>query len=129
MSQRRSRVKTIDEYIAGFPEDVGEKLQALRAVIQKAAPDARETIRYGIPAFVLQGDLVHFGAFGDHIDFYPVPSGVDGFSAELANYRQGKSSARFPLDRPLPLKLVTGIVSARVAQNLDRALARYKFGR
>lgn len=129
MAEARPRPNTIDEYIAGFPEDVGEKLEKLRQTILKAAPEASEGIKYGIPAFLLHGSLVHFGVFGDRIDFYPVPSPAEAFGRELADYRQGRGSARFPIDRPLPLKLIAQIVSFRAAQNLERAFSRNRLGR
>lgn len=129
MAEVGSRPTTIDEYVARFPLNVGEKLQEVRAAIQKAAPEAREVIKYGVPAFTLHGPLVHFGAFGDHIDFYPLPSGVGAFASELARYTQGRGSAQFPLDRPLPLKLIVHIVKLRAAQNLEKALSRPRAGR
>jgi len=129
MAESHPRATTVDEYIAGFPEDVGRQLEAVRHAIHKAAPDAREAIRFGIPAFVLHGNLVHFGAFGDHIDFYPVPSGVDAFARELAGYRQGRGSARFPLGQPLPLKLISRIVRFRATQNEARVASGYRRAR
>lgn len=129
MAEARLRPSTIDEYIAGFPEDVGEKLEKLRQTIQKAAPEASEGIKYGIPAFLLRGSLVHFGVFGDGIDFYPVPSSAEAYGRELADYRQGRSSARFPIDQPLPFKLIAQIVSFRAAQNLEKAFSRNRLGR
>lgn len=129
MAEPLTRATTIDEYIAGFPEGVAEKLEALRSTIRKAAPDAREAMRFGIPGFVLQGDLVHFGVFGDHIDFYPVPSGAGAYTRELASFRRGKNSATFPLDRPLPLDLISRIVTLRSSDNLERAFSRSRLGR
>ncbi len=82
-----------------------------------------------VAGFAKTGNLVHFGAFGDHIVFYPVPSGVEAFSKELASYKQGKGSAQFPLDRPLPLKLVSRIVELRATQNLEKAFSRSRLGR
>ncbi|MEJ2287781.1 MAG: DUF1801 domain-containing protein [Deinococcales bacterium] len=128
MPAARARATTIDEYIAGFPEPVQTKLEALRRTIRRAVPQANEAIQYGIPAFELRGNLVHFGVFGDHIDFYPVASGTETFARDLASYRLGRNSARFPLDRPLPLELISRIVRSRATANLERAFSRQRLG-
>src|SRR6185436_9225301 len=95
--------RNIDEYIAPFPPDVQEKLEQIRAVIKKAAPDAEETISYKMPAFVLQGNLVYFAAFKKHIGFYPRTTAIRKFRKELAAYAGASGSVRFPLDNPLPM--------------------------
>jgi len=112
---------TIDEYIADFPPDIREKLEALRAMIRKAAPQATERISYRMPTFWLEGNLVHFAAFRNHIGFYPTPSGIEGFQAELEPYKNAKGSVQFPLDRPLPLELMERIVRYRVEENMAKA--------
>ena len=88
--------KNIDEYIAGFPDAVQEILQKIRMTIREAAPDAEETIMYGMPTFTLKGNLVHFAAFKKHIGFYPAPTGIEEFRNELPVYEGGKGSVRFP---------------------------------
>ena len=118
--------KNIDEYIAACPADVQAKLQEMRATIKQAAPDAEEAISYQMPTFKLNGNLVHFAAFKSHIGFYPVPSGIEAFKKELAVYKQGKGSVQFPLDQPLPLKLITRIVKFRVKENAAKAKAKKK---
>ncbi len=115
---------TIDEYIAGFPPDVQEVLQKIRATIRKAAPEAEEKISYQMPAFVLNGNLVYFAAFKTHIGFYPIPTGVEKFKDELSVYKQGKGSVQFPLDRPMPYDLITRIVKFRAEENLRKAAAK-----
>ena len=112
--------KNIDEYIADFPKDVQKLLQQLRSTIKKAAPNAEEKIAYGIPTFTLNGNLVHFGGYKTHIGFYPAPSGLEAFKKELAPYVTGKGTALFPLDKPLPLGLITEIVKFRVMKNLEK---------
>ena len=113
---------TIDEYIAGFPAGIQQLLEQVRATIKKAAPEAEETISYGMPAFRYQGrGLVYFSAFKAHIGFYPIPSGMKAFKKELSSYKTGKSSVQFPLDEPMPLKLITDIVKFRVKENLAKA--------
>jgi uncharacterized protein YdhG (YjbR/CyaY superfamily) len=116
--------KNIDEYIADFPKDVQKLLQQLRTTIKKAAPNAEEKIAYGIPTFTLNGNLVHFGAYKTHIGFYPAPSGLEAFEKELAPYVTGKGTAQFPLDKPLPLDLITEIVKFRVMKNLEKPVAK-----
>ncbi len=114
-------MKSIDEYIASFPEDIQTLLETMRATIRSAAPDAEETISYGMPTFRLKGNLVHFAACKKHIGFYPVPSGIEAFKQELAAYKGAKGSVQFPLNQPLPLDLISRIVTFRVAENLKAA--------
>ena len=110
----------INSFIADFPEEVRIILEKIRVTIQQAAPEAEEAIKYGIPTFVLNGNLVHFAAFKNHIGFYPAPQGIESFKKELAKYKSAKGSAQFPHDEPLPLALVTKIVKFRVKQNLEK---------
>lgn len=119
-------VKTIDEYIAGFPQDIQEILGKIRLTIRKAAPDAEEAIKYRIPTFTLKGNLVHFAAFEKHIGFYPEPTGIEKFKDELSVYAQSKGSVQFPLDKPIPFDLISRIVEFRVKENLERAEAKGK---
>lgn len=116
----------MDKYIAGFPKQVQELLQKLRATIRKAAPEAEETINYAIPTFILKGNLVHFAAFKNHIGFYPAPSGIEAFKKELSVYEGAKGSIKFPIEKPLPLGLITKIVKFRVKENLERAKTKKK---
>jgi uncharacterized protein YdhG (YjbR/CyaY superfamily) len=113
----RSTAGSIDEYIAEFPAHTQEVLQELRALIRASAPDATETISYAIPTFDLNGHLVHFGGFKNHVGLYPTPRGMEAFEEELAPYKSGKGSAQFPLDKPLPVDLIRKIVELRVEQN------------
>jgi uncharacterized protein YdhG (YjbR/CyaY superfamily) len=115
------RAGSIDEYIAGFPKKIQELLEQLRVTIKKAAPAAEETINYAIPTFILNGNLVHFAAFKNHLGFYPAPSGIEAFKKELSVYEGAKGSIKFPIEKPLPLGLVTKIVKFRVKENLERA--------
>jgi uncharacterized protein YdhG (YjbR/CyaY superfamily) len=109
--------KTIDEYIDSFPDDVRPVLSQLRRTIQNAAPKASEKISYQIPTFALNGNLVHFAAFKNHIGFYPSSGAINAFKKELSKYEQSKGTVRFPLGEPLPLSLITRIVKYRVKQN------------
>jgi uncharacterized protein YdhG (YjbR/CyaY superfamily) len=118
--------KNIDEYIAGFPVDIQEKLQKIRMTIREAAPEAEEKISYQMPTFYLKGNLVHFAAFKEHIGFYPTPTGTEKFQKELSAYKVSKGTARFPLDKPIPFDLITEIVKFRVQENLARAESKQK---
>src|SRR5689334_531925 len=111
---KRAQAENINEYIAGFPKDIQEMLEQVRATIKKAAPEAKEAIKYAMPTFVFEGNLVHFAAFKNHIGFYPAPTGIEAFKKELSKYEGSKGAIRFPLDAPLPLSLISKIVQFRV---------------
>jgi uncharacterized protein YdhG (YjbR/CyaY superfamily) len=106
-----------DDYIATFPPNVQKVLQQVRATIRKAAPGAKESFKYAIPTFEQHGNLVHFAAFKNHIGFYALPTGNEAFKEDLADYKQGKGSIQFPLDKPIPLDLITRMVKFRVKEN------------
>jgi uncharacterized protein YdhG (YjbR/CyaY superfamily) len=116
----------IDRYIAGFPDEIGKKLEEMRMIVKKAAPVAEETINYGVPTLVLSGNLVHFGGFKNHIGFYPAPSGIEAFKKELSAYEGAKGSVKFPANKPLPAALITKIVKFRVKENLEKAKQKSK---
>ncbi|MFX0012021.1 MAG: iron chaperone, partial [Candidatus Hermodarchaeota archaeon] len=105
----RTKIETIDEYISKFPENVQEILQNLRKTISKSAPEAREAISYQIPTFKLNGNLVHFAAYKNHIGFYPTPSGIEAFKNELTSYKVSKGTIQFPLNKPIPFDLIQKI--------------------
>ena len=110
----------IDEYIAGFPAEVQELLEQIRVAIKNIVPDAVEVISYGMPAFKLNGILVWFAAYKNHIGFYPHSSGIEVFKKELSIYKSSKGAIQFPLDKPLPLKLITEIVRFRVIEEMEK---------
>lgn len=115
---------TIDEYIGQFEPTVQEKLQTLRQVIRKAAPEAQEKISWGMATFSLYGNLVHFAAAKHHIGFYPGASGVEAFADKLKGFETSKGTIRLPLDRSLPLELIEEIVLFRAKQNTEAAQAK-----
>jgi uncharacterized protein YdhG (YjbR/CyaY superfamily) len=115
---------TIDEYISACPKPVQARLQEIRRIVHKAAPEAQERISYRMPAFTLDGNLVYFAAFANHIGFYPIPSGVEKFKAELAKFKTSKGGVQFPLDEPLPGELIRKIVVFRAAENRKKMKAR-----
>ena len=124
MQDQQTGFRSIDEYIAAFPEDVQALLQAVRATIHAAAPDAVERISYNMPAFAQEGNLVYFAALKNHIGLYPTSSGIAAFQQEIAAYESSKGAVKFPKDQPLPLDLITRIVQFRVTENLNRAAAK-----
>ena len=122
MDSDKASFSSIDAYIAGFPDEIQVKLQALRATIKAAAPDAQEKISYQMPAFTLKGNLVYFAAWKNHVALYPGSGGLPAaLKQKLADYEGTKGSIHFPIDKPLPLDLIDEIVKFRVAENLKIA--------
>jgi len=110
MKSDKAGFVSIDQYIAAFPAETQTILEEVRETIRAAAPDAREKISYQMPTFDLKGNIVHFAAFKNHIGFYPTPSGIEAFREELSIYKGAKGSAQFPIEKPMPLKLISKIV-------------------
>jgi len=118
---------TIDEYISGFPVDIQLILNQVRSTIKQVAPNAEESIGYGMPAYKTHGKpLVYFAGFKNHIGFYATPTGHAEFAKELSKYKQGKGSVQFPIDQPMPLELIAQIVEFRVIENQEKAKAKKK---
>lgn len=116
--------ESVAAYIAEQPESLHATLEALRECIQQAAPEATETIAYGMPAYRFEGPLVYFGVFKKHIGFYPMPSALAFFEADLSPYKSSKGSVQFPLTQPLPLDLIQKIIAFRVQENAFKAALR-----
>jgi len=114
----------VDAYIAGYPERVQTILKEIRRTIQETAPEAEETISYGMPAYKWHGPLVYFAAFAKHVSIYPAPRGYDEFKEALSAYKGGKGTVQFPLDKPIPYDLIERIVKFRMQDNLERAEAK-----
>ncbi|MGL5818129.1 MAG: iron chaperone [Phycicoccus sp.] len=107
---------SVDAYLAGFPEEVGGRLDQMRRVIRDTAPEAVESIAYGMPAYTLDGKpLVYFAGYDRHVGFYATPNGHEAFAEDFARYTQGKGSVQFPHTEPLPLDLVRRVVEFRIA--------------
>lgn len=104
-------------YAKSFPKEVQDLLEKLRATIKKAAPGAEEVISYGMPAFKFQAILVWFAAYTKHIGFYPKAAAIEAFANDLSGYKFSKGAIQFPLDKPLPLRLVTRIIKFRIAED------------
>lgn len=126
MKASKQTFPTIDEYIKSFPKDVQKILEQVRQAIKKSAPEAQETINYQIPTFKLNGNLVHFAAFKNHIGFYPAPSGLKTFKKELSDYKSSKGSVQFPIDKPIPVSLISKIVKYRAKENSSKNLMKKK---
>jgi uncharacterized protein YdhG (YjbR/CyaY superfamily) len=127
MNTKKAATQNIDEYIAEFPKDVQEILEKIRLTIRKAAPNAEETISYKMPTFNLKGQyLIYFAAYKKHIGLYPVPSGNAKFNEEVSAYQVGKGTLQFPLDKPIPYKLISKIVKVRAKENSAKAAAKRK---
>lgn len=121
MKSKKVNFNSIDEYIASFPEDVQKIMEKLRKTIRAAAPKAGEKISYNMPTFTLNGTyLVYFAGWKTHIAFYGAPRGNAEFKEDLSAYETGQGTLKFPLDKPMPLELITKIVKFRVAENLKR---------
>ncbi len=108
---------SVEEYIEGFPKEVQSRLNAVRKILKGAAPDAKESISYRMPYYELNGRLLYYAGFENHVGFYPLTSAMKAFKKELASYKQGKGSVQFPHDKPLPLTLIKKIVTFRVKEN------------
>ena len=123
-----TKPQNIDEYIAGYPQEIQQILRQIRAKINKAAPGTEETISYGIPTFTIGGKyLVYFAAYKNHIGLYPVPGGNKAFEKDFSSYKtSGKGTIQFPLNKPMPLKLITKIVKFRLKENLKKEIDEKK---
>lgn len=118
--------RSVNEYIERFPDDVRDRLEAMRSAIMRTAPSAEEYVSYGMPAYKLNGALVYFAAFKNHIGFFATPNAHDAFREDLSRYKSGKGSVQFPFDEPLPIDLIERMVRFRVAENLERVKIQRK---
>ena len=122
----KTNFQSVDEYIATFPKETQKILMEIRNTIKAAAPNAEEKISYQMPTFYLNGNLIHFAAFKNHIGIYPTPSGTEAFKEEISKYQGAKGSIRLPIDEPMPLKLISRIIKFRVAENSQKAKLKGK---
>ena len=120
MKSKKNNFETIDEYISTFPEEVQSILNNLSKIISTSAPKAEEKISYNMPTYYLKGNLIHFAGYKNHIGLYPTPSGIEHFKDEHKGYKTSKGAIQFPIDKPLPEKLIAKIVKYRVKENLER---------
>jgi len=120
MPPKKARPQTITDYINAAPKEARQKLRQMRACIRKAAPGAKEGIKWGMPAFSHRRILVMFAAFKHHIGFYPTSSAMNAFAKDLSKFTTGKGSIQFPLDKPLPLPLIRKITAFRVRESIEK---------
>ncbi len=118
------KFSTVDEYILQFPNEVQEILNELRRLVKEVVPEAEEKISYQMPTYYLNGNLVHFAAFKNHIGFYPTPSGIEAFKNDLSKYKGAKGSVQFPLNKPIPFDLIRKIIEFRVNESKEKALKK-----
>ena len=121
-----TKFKSTDDYISVFPQNTQKLLQHLRNIIKKAAPQAAEVISYNMPAYKLNGILVYFAGYENHIGFYPTASGIEAFKKRFSDYKFSKGAVQFPIDRPLPAALITEIVQFRIAETQQKLKAKEK---
>ena len=121
---KAKKAKNIDDYIGDFPPDVQLMLEKVRTAIRKAAPKAEEAIKYQMPTFVLNGNLIHFAGYKNHIGLYPGSKPIEEFKDELTRYETSKGTIRLPLDKPIPVGLISKITKFCVQRNLERAVSR-----
>ncbi|GBF43556.1 hypothetical protein LPTSP2_28570 [Leptospira ellinghausenii] len=114
---KSNKPDNIDEYILSFPKEIQNILNHVRKIIREEAPNAKEAIKYAIPTFILDGNLVHFAAFKNHIGFYALPSGNNKFQKEISKFKSGKGSIQFPIAEPMPDELIRKIVRFRIKEN------------
>lgn len=117
----------VDAYIEKFSKNIQTILKKIRTIVRKLAPEAEESLGYGMPAYRLHGKpLVYFAGWREHIGFYPTPSGTNAFKKELLGYKSAKGSVQFSLDQPIPYKLIEKIVKFRVKENNEKAKGKKK---
>ena len=119
MTSKTARPTSTTEYINAAPKETRKKLREMRACIREAAPEAKESLKWGMPAFSYRRILVTFAAFKHHIGFYPTPSAVKAFAKDLSKYVTAKGSIQFPLEKPLPLPLIRKITAFRVRESVE----------
>lgn len=118
MLSKKIKPESIEAYIEAAPEAVQEKLRQLHACIRAASPGAQEGLKWNMPAYSYKRILVTFAVFKNHIGFYPTPSAVEAFTKSLTKYKTAKGSIQFPVDKPLPLSLISKITKFRVQESL-----------
>jgi uncharacterized protein YdhG (YjbR/CyaY superfamily) len=120
MKASSHRPETIDEYIKEQPAGVRPIMEKLRQIVKKHAPEAQEVISYGMPAYKLHGMLLYFAAFTHHYSLFAFPSAIVAFKDKLKGYELSKGTIKFPLDKPVPVKLITEIVKFKVQENVNK---------
>ena len=120
------KANNTDEYLAGFSGETRKQLEEIRAIIKTAAPEAKEVISYGMPAFKMNSVIVYFAGYANHIGFYPTGTGIAAFQNEISGYKNSKGAVQFPIDKPLPKELITKMVHFKIEEDRAKALAKKK---
>ena len=115
-----SKFETIEAYIDSYPSNIKERLTEIYQIVKGVVPEAEEKISYNMPAFFLNGVLVYFAGHKNHIGFYPTGNGVDAFINKIGGYKFSKGTIQFPLNKPLPRKLIEEIVEYRKQENVNK---------
>jgi len=110
---------SIKAYLSAQREEVLPQLREMYTLVKAAAPAATESIKYGMPTFEGEKNLVHFAAMKGHLGFYPTPSAIEQFAKELTKYSTSKGCVRFPYGEPLPKSLITKMVKFRVKEDKE----------
>jgi len=114
-----ARPTTVPEYIKAAPKAAQKKLREIRTCVRKAAPGAKEELKWGMPAYSYKRILVIYGGFNHHIGFFPTASAIRAFAKDLKKFKHAKGSVQFPLEKALPLALIRRMVAFRVKESLD----------
>ena len=125
MLSSKQKFETINDYIQTFPKETQKILNEVRRAIRTSAPKAEEAISYQIPTFKLNGNLVHFAAFKNHIGFYPGSKAIKDFQKDLVKYKSSKGAVQFPIDKPMPLSLIQKIVKHRAKENSTKITRKH----
>lgn len=120
------KANNTDEYLAGFSGETRKQLDEIRAIIKTAAPEAKEVISYGMPAFKMNSVIVYFAGYANHIGFYPTGTGIAAFQNEISGFKNSKGAVQFPIDQPLPKELITKMVHFKIEEDRAKALAKKK---
>jgi uncharacterized protein YdhG (YjbR/CyaY superfamily) len=120
MNPKKAPPKSITEYINAAPKEAQKKLREMRACIRTSAPGAKESLKWGMPAFSYRRILIMFAAFKHHIGFYPTASAVRAFANDLSKFATAKGSIQFPLEKPLPLPLIRKITAFRIRESIEK---------
>ena len=122
MEKNRKELKNFNDYKMDYPPEIQKRLEEIRQAVKSVVPEARERISYNMPSFWFHGNLLYYGAFKNHIGFYPASKTVfEKFKDELKIYKQsGKGTVQFPYDKPIPLKLIQKIAKIRANENTKK---------
>ena len=114
----------VDEYISRQVPEVQEKLESIRNAIFEVAPEAKEKISYGMPAYDYNGILVYYATYKNHIGFYPASNGIEVFKDRIKGYKTSKGTIQFPMNESLPLDLIKEIVAFRLSENISKKIKK-----